>query len=105
MNDHRQDRTRCPVRLWPANELTLRRIIERLPEDTGEHFRFCYDALQRLVARIRELSEITSQNAQSRMKAIDATLDVIKEALKMHSTYSDKGRLHPQTPTLKSTSA
>ena len=57
------------------------------------------------MTRIRELADITSQNAQSRLKAIDATLDVIKEALKMHTTYSEKGRLHQQTPTLKSTSA
>ena len=39
------------------------------------------------------------------MKAIDATLAAIKEALKIHSTYSEAGRLQKATPTLKSTSA
>ncbi|MCH8883126.1 MAG: hypothetical protein IIA41_06455 [SAR324 cluster bacterium] len=51
------------------------------------------------------LAQVTSANAQARLKAIDATLAAIKEALKIHSTYSEAGRLQKATPTLKSTSA
>lgn len=89
----------------PAAELTLRRIIARAPQTWGPPLQHCYDTLQRLVRRIRELAEITGNNAQSRLKAIDATLEAIKEAMKLHATYSEQGRLHKQTPTLKSTSA
>jgi len=89
----------------PAALITLRRIAGRAPEALGETLLRCHAELMRLVQRIRELAATTSQNAQARLKAIDATLAVIKEALKIHSTYSEGGRLQKRTPTLKSTSA
>jgi flagellar biosynthesis/type III secretory pathway chaperone len=89
----------------PAASLTLRRIIPRVPEAERARLARCHAELLRLVGRIRELARITSGNAQARLKAIDATLAVIKEALKIHPIYSEEGRLRKRTPILKSTSA
>ena len=89
----------------PAEGLTLRKIIARLPEERGATLARCHAELMRLVTRIRALAQVTGGNAQARLKAIDATLGVIKEALKMHPIYSEEGRLQKRTPTLKSTSA
>ena len=85
--------------------ITLSRIIGCAPIREGEALQQCYSELQDLVHRIRKLAQVTSSNAQARLKAIDATLAAIKEALKIHSTYSEAGRLQKATPTLKSTSA
>ena len=89
----------------PAEAVTLSRIIERAPKREGSALQQCYAELQNLVQRIRDLAQVTGANAQARLKAIDATLAAIKEALKIHSTYSEAGQLQKATPTLKSTSA
>jgi hypothetical protein len=89
----------------PSALITLRRIAGRAPKELGDTLMRCHAELMRLVEHIHELSTVTSQNAQARLKAIDATLAVIKEALKIHSTYSEGGRLQKRTPTLKTTSA
>ncbi len=86
-------------------ELTLRRIVPRAPEPLAETLAQCHRQLLELVNRIRELAEVTAGNAQARLKAIDATLSIISEAVKMHPTYSEEGRLHKKTPTFKETSA
>lgn len=89
----------------PAGLITLKRIAGRAPQAVGEALMGCHTELMAAVERIRGLAATTSQNAQARLKAIDATLAVIKEALKIHSTYSEGGRLQKRTPTLKTTLA
>ena len=88
----------------PEN-LTLSQIIPRVAPRLGEQLRDCHGRLIDLVNDIRDLAKITSSNAQARLKAIDATLAVINEAVKMHPTYSEEGRLETMTPTFKHTSA
>ena len=88
-----------------ARKLTLREIIARAPQDDGAEFQGYHDALSALVQAIRELAKVTGANASARLKAIDATLAVIGEAVKMHPTYSEAGRLQKRTPTFKHTSA
>ena len=85
--------------------LTLNRIIELSPAEMGALLRECHVRLMGLVEDIRKLAKITSANAQARLKAIDATLAAITEAVNMHPTYSEGGRLHTVTPTFKQTSA
>ena len=85
--------------------LTLRRIAERVDEAHAQTFRDAHQALVELMEEIRELARKTAANAQARLKAIDATLSVINDAVKMHPTYSGQGRLEKRTPTLKHTSA
>jgi hypothetical protein len=88
----------------PREALTLRAIASRSDPDLRDALLRCHQELLESIGRIRELAQVTSQNAQARLKAIEATLGVIREALKMHPIYSEEGRLHKQTPTLKSTS-
>lgn len=85
--------------------LTLRRIAEWVDEAHAQTFRDAHQALVELMEEIRELARKTAANAQARLKAIDATLSVINDAVKMHPTYSGQGRLEKRTPTLKHTSA
>ena len=85
--------------------MTLREIAARASDDLRPALLRCHQELMTLIQQIRALAQVTSQNAQARLKAIDATLFVVREALKMHPIYSEEGRLHKQTPTLKSTSA
>jgi hypothetical protein len=84
---------------------SLREIAARADGDLRAALLRSHQELLDLIGRIRALALVTSQNAQARLKAIDATLHVVREALKMHPIYSEEGRLHKQTPTLKSTSA
>jgi FlgN protein len=88
-----------------ARKLTLREIISRAPSPADEEFTGYRTALKELVEQIRNLARETGANAQARLKAIDATLQVIGEAVKMHPTYSEAGRLQKRTPTFKHTSA
>ncbi|MCH8843680.1 MAG: flagellar export chaperone FlgN [SAR324 cluster bacterium] len=88
-----------------GQDLTLKQIIAHAPTEAGNALEDCHSELKRLVGRIRELAAITSANAQARLRAIDATLAVVRDALKIYSTYSEEGHLHQRTPTLKSTSA
>lgn len=86
-------------------ELTLRRIIPRTPQPLNEQLAACHRQLVALVEEIRILARETSRNARARLKAIDATLAVVGEAARLHSTYSEEGRLQKVTPTFKQTSA
>lgn len=88
-----------------ARKLTLREIVARSPDPLAAEFQGCHEALTALVQSIRELARETGANASARLKAIDATLAVIGEAVKMHPTYSEAGRLQKRTPTFKHTSA
>ena len=94
-------------RYWKVQgqDLTLKQIIARAPTEAGNALGDCHGELKRLVGRIRELAAVTSGNAQARLRAIDATLAVVRDALKIYSTYSEEGHLQKRTPTLKSTSA
>jgi len=85
--------------------MTLREIASHAGEEMRAALLRCHHELLTLIQRIRALALVTAQNAQARLKAIDATLFVVREALKMHPIYSEEGRLHKRTPTLKSTSA
>ena len=89
----------------PPRQLTLRAIIARCPAPLGMEFQGYHGALTALIGEIRHLARETGANAQARQKAVDATLAVIGEAVKMHPTYSGAGRLQKRTPTFKQTSA
>ncbi len=69
-----------------AAELTLRRIVPRAPVTIGENLSRRHGRLMELVTQIRELAALTGGNAQARLKAIEATLAIINEAVKMHPT-------------------
>jgi hypothetical protein len=103
----RIDQVRKLAESWTleARKLTLREIIARAPEPLGAEFQGYHEALTTLVEAIRGLARETGANASARLKAIDATLAVIGEAVKMHPTYSEAGRLQKRTPTFKHTSA
>lgn len=88
-----------------VQELTLRKIIPRAPKPLNEELSACHSRLVALVDDIRLLTRETARNAQARLKAIDATLAVVGEAARLHTTYSEEGRLHTVTPTFKETSA
>jgi FlgN protein len=88
-----------------ARKLTLREIVARTEEPVSVEFQGYHQALTGLVNEIRKLARETGANASARLKAIDATLAVIGEAVKMHPTYSEAGRLQKRTPTFKHTSA
>lgn len=89
----------------PPKELTLRKIIPRTPQPLDEQLATCHRRLVALVEEIRALARVTSRNARARLKAIDATLAVVGEAARLHSTYSEEGRLQTVMPTFKQTSA
>ena len=89
----------------PAESLTLRQIIGRATHSLDEQLRICHERLLAIIDEIRALAQTTASNAQARLKAIEATLTVINDAVKMHPTYSGEGRLQKRTPTLKHTSA
>lgn len=107
LEERRLEQVRELAGHWQVDprKLTLREIIARSPETLGEAFQGHHDALCALVEEIRRLARETGANAQARLKAIDATLAVIGEAVKMHPTYSEAGRLQKRTPTFKHTSA
>ena len=89
----------------PPRNLTLKEIIAQSSPEMGEELQGCHQALTALVSEIRRMASETGGIAQARLKAVDATLSVIGEAVKMHPTYSDEGRLKKRTPTFKQTSA
>jgi FlgN protein len=89
----------------PAEALTLRRIIPRAPESIGLALKESYSTLMGLINGIRLLAKTAAGNAQARLKAVDATLSVIHETVKVHSTYSESGKLQSPSVTLKYTSA
>lgn len=103
----RMEQVRTLADAWQVEprQLTLREIMARAPEPLDGEFQGYHGALTRLVEEIRGLARETGANAQARLKAIDATLAAIGEAVKMHPTYSEAGRLNKRTPTFKSTSA
>lgn len=89
----------------PPRSLTLKEIIAQSPPEMGKELQGCHDALSALVNEIRRMAREAGGIAQARLKAIDATLSVIGETVKMHPTYSGEGRLEKRTPTFKQTSA
>ncbi len=95
------------AREWhePAEELTLRRISARAGGEAGEELLATHSALLDLVQEIRDLARVTGGNAGARLKAVDATLAVIHDAVKVHATYSDSGKLQSKPVTFKYTSA
>ena len=109
INELEQDRmavVKALARGWnePPESLTLRRIIPRSPGELGQQLQGSYDSLMSLVNAIRDLAKTASGNAQARLKAVDATLSIIHEAVKVHSTYSGTGKLQSPPVTLKYTS-
>lgn len=89
----------------PPRSLTLKEIIAQSPPEMGKELQGCHEALSALVNEIRHMAREAGGIAQARLKAIDATLSVIGETVKMHPTYSGAGRLEKRTPTFKQTSA
>jgi hypothetical protein len=89
----------------PPEELTLRRIIPRAPQAIGAELQGSYTGLLAAVHEIRDLARITGANAQARLKAVDATLAIVHDAVKVHPTYSEAGRLQNKPVTFKYTSA
>jgi hypothetical protein len=85
--------------------LTLKQIIPLADEALGQELKDCHQHLQDALHDIRDLARLTGENAHARLQAVDATLAVINEAVRMHPTYSDEGRLHNKPPTFKYTSA
>lgn len=89
----------------PAEELTLRRIAANVGGASGEELLVAHGALVGLVHEIRELARVTAGNATARLKAVDATLAVIYDAVNVHTTYSEAGKLQNKPVTFKYTSA
>lgn len=89
----------------PGAGLTLKQIIPLADEALGQELKDCHQQLQNALSEIRSLARLTSENAHARLQAVDATLAVINEAVRMHPTYSDEGRLRNKPPTFKYTSA
>lgn len=89
----------------PLQELTLRKIIPRAPQPLDGQLAECHGRLVALVDDIRALARKTARSALARLKAIDATLAVVGEAARLHTTYSEEGRLQKVTPTFTETSA
>ena len=109
INELEQDRmgvVKTLARGWnePPEALTLRRIIPKAPDALGEELKGSYVSLMKLVNSIRGLAKASAGNAGARLKAIDATLTIIHEAVKVHSTYSGQGKLQSPPVTLKYTS-
>ena len=86
------------------DSLTLRDIIPRAPHGLAVELRECHGRLLGLVEEIQGLARQTSANAQARLRAVEATLSVINEAVKVHATYSESGQLSRRIPTFKETS-
>jgi len=89
----------------PAGDLTLRRISAHAGGTMGQDLLATHGALLALVQEIRDLTRITAGNAGARLKAIDATLSVIHDAVKQHATYSEAGKLQSKPVSFKYTSA
>jgi len=107
LEQRRLELVRSLAKAWqqPAEKLTLRRIIPRAPAPLAETLRGLHAALLQAVGEIRDLAKTSAGNAQARLTAVDATLAVVHEAVKVHATYSDAGRLQAKPVTIKYTSA
>lgn len=94
------------AREWhePAETLTLRRIGARVGGAEGEALLALHAGLAALVEEIRALARETGANAAARLKAVDATLAVIHEAVNIHATYSGAGKLQSKPVTFTHTS-
>jgi len=86
-----------------SGDLTLKRIAAKSPPHVAADLGASHEALLALVAEIQELASGTSANAQARLLAVDATLAVIHEAVKVHPTYSGAGKLRTQPVTFTHT--
>jgi hypothetical protein len=88
-----------------AANLTLKQIIPLAPPEIGAELQRCHERLRATIEEIGRLTRETATNAHARLQAVEATLAVINEAVRMHPTYSEAGRLQNKTPTFKKTSA
>lgn len=89
----------------PAEALTLRNLSELVGGRIGKEMLGMHGTLADLVHEIRDLARVTANNAGARLKAIDATLAVIHDAVNVHATYSEAGKLQSKPVTFKYTSA
>jgi len=107
LEGHRLALVKELAKAWhqPAEALTLRRIAEQAPAAIGEDLTAAHGALQSLVEEIRTLARVTGGNAAARLKAVDSTLAVIHDAVNVHATYSEAGKLQSKPVTFKYTSA
>jgi len=103
----RQEQVKALADAWsrPAGELTLQEISRQAGDSAGDDLRSYRESLLQLTEEIRNLAKRTGANAQARLKAIDATLAVIGEAVRLHPTYSPGGKIKQRPPTFKQTSA
>ena len=107
LETRRENKVRELAREWneTSEELTLSRIISKVEEDEAAVFQGRFNGLKALVEEIRHLAKESGQNAQARLKAVEATLSVVGEAARVHPTYSDAGKIRQRPPTFKNTSA
>ncbi|MDH4247518.1 MAG: flagellar protein FlgN [Deltaproteobacteria bacterium] len=107
LEDRRISKVRELANIWaePVESLTLKAIIGRVPESPAQTLSACHSGLLRLIEEIRVLARETGANAQSRLKAVEATLSIVGEAARMHPTYSGSGKIQQRRPTFKNTSA
>lgn len=107
LEGHRLALVKELAKAWqqPAESLTLRRIALLAPRADGEALIAAHATLMGLVESIRELARTTGSNASARLKAVDSTLAVIHDAVNVHATYSEAGKLQNKPVTFKYTSA
>ena len=106
LEEQRMDLVRALATDWgePVETLRLKAIAARVPEPLDAELRRCHETLMEQIMAIRELANRTAQNAAARLKAVDATLAVIQDAVhNTHTTYSDAGRMKRRAPSFKYT--
>lgn len=103
----RLEQVRALAQEWEtaSGDLSLREIVERTDAPQSESFQGYHEALTALVEEIRALAKASGGNAQARLKAVEATLAVVGEAVRLHPTYSQAGRIRQRPPSFKQTSA
>ncbi|MDH4225002.1 MAG: flagellar protein FlgN [Deltaproteobacteria bacterium] len=84
-----------------GEELTLRNLAAAAPDPLGKALMDCHGRLMELVEQIQAGAQRTSQNAAARLKAVNATLETIKEAVRTNKTYTGQGRINSQPPAMR----
>ena len=87
----------------PGGEMTVSQLLPHLSDSDGQILLAAKQHLLDLVEELRDMAQRTAANALARKKAVDATLAVVNEAVKSHTTYSGEGRLHARVPSFKHT--
>ena len=90
--------TTCAAQLgtqWKvqAQPPRLKDLARAADAQGGEAFLSLQKDLQAQALHIQRMAQKTAHNARARLQAIDATLHVIGESAKLHTTYSDAGKL------------